>query len=56
LALDPHTKNLQLDPLEPDDIAMPIIVSSWLGKWWGDFTSDACHWPLGTYRSYLPHG
>jgi hypothetical protein len=28
LALDPHTKNLQLDPLEPDDIAMPIIVSS----------------------------
>jgi hypothetical protein len=20
------------------------------------FTSDACHWSLGTYRSYLPHG
>jgi hypothetical protein len=29
---------------------------SWLGGWWGDFTSDACHWPLRTYRSYLPHG
>jgi hypothetical protein len=23
---------------------------------WGDFTSDPCHWPLGTYRLYLPHG
>jgi hypothetical protein len=42
--------------LEPGDVATPIVVSSWLGGWWGDFTSDACHWSLGTYRSYLPHG
>jgi hypothetical protein len=21
-----------------------------------DFTSNACHWPLGTYQLYLPHG
>jgi hypothetical protein len=27
LALNLHTKNLQLDPLEPGDIAMPIVKS-----------------------------
>jgi hypothetical protein len=26
-ALNPHDKNLQLDPLEPGDIATPIIKS-----------------------------
>jgi hypothetical protein len=26
-ALNPHAKNLQLDPLEPGDVAMPIIKS-----------------------------
>jgi hypothetical protein len=31
-------------------------VSSWLGGWWGDFTSDACHWSIRTYQLYLPHG
>jgi hypothetical protein len=56
-ALNPHAKNLWLDPLEPGDVATPIRqVSSWLSGWWGDFTSNACHWSLGTYRSYLPHG
>jgi hypothetical protein len=30
--------------------------SSWLGGWWGDFTSDTCHWSLRTYRLYLSHG
>jgi hypothetical protein len=27
LALNPHAKNLQLDPLEPGDIATPIVKS-----------------------------
>jgi hypothetical protein len=27
LALNPHAKNLRLDPLEPGNIAMPIIKS-----------------------------
>jgi hypothetical protein len=27
LALNPHAKNLQLDPLEPGDVATPIIKS-----------------------------
>jgi hypothetical protein len=27
LALNPHAKNLRHDPLEPGDIAMPIIKS-----------------------------
>jgi hypothetical protein len=26
-ALNPHTKNLRLDPLEPGDIATPIVKS-----------------------------
>jgi hypothetical protein len=27
LALNPHTKNLQIDPLKPGDVATPIIKS-----------------------------
>jgi hypothetical protein len=27
LALNPHAKNLQLDPLEPGDVATPIVKS-----------------------------
>jgi hypothetical protein len=27
LALNPHDKNLRLDPLEPGDVAMPIVKS-----------------------------
>jgi hypothetical protein len=27
LALNPHAKNLRLDPLEPGDISMPIVKS-----------------------------
>jgi hypothetical protein len=27
LALNPHTKNLRLDPLEPGNVAMPIVKS-----------------------------
>jgi hypothetical protein len=48
-ALNPHAKNIQLDPLEPGNIATPIIKSR-------HDSSDACHWPLRTYWSYLPHG
>jgi hypothetical protein len=37
-ALNPHAKYLRLDPLEPGNVATPIVKSRW-----GDFTSDACH-------------
>jgi hypothetical protein len=44
LALNPHTKNLQLDPLEPGNIAKPIVKSCHDSVDDGEiFTSDACH-------------
>jgi hypothetical protein len=55
LALNLHAKNLQLDPLEPGNVAMPIVKSrQMMGRFYllclsltpqnlSDFTSNACH-------------
>jgi hypothetical protein len=53
LALNLHAKNLRLDPLEPGDVATPIVKSRHDSADDGEILPPI---PLVTYWSYLPHG